>query len=82
MDRTFVSETRRKYFPVGSAPASLLATVSETKAQSMSLERHPFLSIFRLSEFQRFKPGLVGQQCLFPEIFFVLGPENVVRQPT
>ncbi len=28
----------------------------------MSLERRPFLSIFRLSEFQRFKPGLVGQQ--------------------
>ncbi len=29
--------------PVGSAPASLLATLSETKAHSMSLERSPFL---------------------------------------
>ncbi len=29
--------------PVGSAPASLLATVSATKARSMSLEYCPFL---------------------------------------
>ncbi len=35
MDGTFVSETRRGYVPVGSVPASLLATVSETKVPSM-----------------------------------------------
>jgi len=39
MDHAFVSETRREYIPVGSAPASLLATVSETKARSMPFER-------------------------------------------
>ncbi len=63
MDRAFVSKTRRGYFPVGSAPASLLATVSETKARSMPLERSPFLRHLCLGVFERFKPGLVGQQC-------------------
>ncbi len=34
-NQAFVSETRREYFPVGSAPASVLATVSETNARSL-----------------------------------------------
>jgi hypothetical protein len=72
MDRTFVSETRRGYVPVGSAPAFLLATVSETKMRSMSLERSPFLRHLCLGELQRFKPELVGQQWVRLDLLVTL----------
>jgi hypothetical protein len=35
MDSAILSETRREYFPVGSTPTSLLATVSEKIAESI-----------------------------------------------
>jgi hypothetical protein len=63
MDRTFVSETVASR-DAGTEPTGTYSRrVSETKVQSRHLERSPFLRRLCLGEFQRFKPGLVGQQC-------------------
>jgi|GEM_PF-3691180 len=35
MDSAILSETRREYFPVGSTPTSMLATVAERIAESI-----------------------------------------------
>ncbi|NOX09817.1 MAG: hypothetical protein GXP22_10100 [Gammaproteobacteria bacterium] len=48
MNGLSLSETRRKYIPVGSTPASMRATVSAKDRPSMSLAVNVFIGAFSI----------------------------------